>query len=165
MNKKIALFSIMLLGVIALAACGGPVQDGKYAKLAQCLTAKGVKFYGAFWCPHCQEQKAIFGDDMRYINYVECDARDPSAKPEECDAKGVKSYPTWFFPGQGNESGVHEPADLAKKVGCDLVNGTQQSTLQTAGTGLTTAQPGLAQSGLTQTPGAAAPVIPTQPLN
>jgi thiol-disulfide isomerase/thioredoxin len=120
-----------------------------------------VKFYGAFWCPHCQEQKAIFGDDMRYIDYVECDARDPAAKPEECAAKKVDRYPTWFFPGQGNETGLHEPIDLAKKVGCESTLGSQQTTSQTVtGSGLPTAQPGLTQSGLTQAPGAAAPLIP-----
>ena len=30
--------------------------------LAQCLTAKGVKMYGAYWCSHCQNQKKAFGD-------------------------------------------------------------------------------------------------------
>jgi glutaredoxin len=131
--KKIALFSLAFIVLVGLAACGGPVQDGKYAKLAQCLTSKGVKLFGAFWCPHCLDQKAIFGDDMRYVDYVECDVRDPSAKPEECAAKNVDRYPTWFFPGQGNETGLHQPEDLAKKVGCEAALGLQ-STSQSLGT-------------------------------
>ena len=28
---------------------------------AQCLTSKGMKMYGAWWCPHCAEQKESFG--------------------------------------------------------------------------------------------------------
>jgi hypothetical protein len=135
MKKKIVLFALVLISLAALASCASaPPKDGQYAKLAQCLTSKGVKFYGAFWCPHCAEQKAIFGDDLRYITYVECDPRDPTSKPDECAAKGVKAYPTWFFPGQGTETGVHQPADLAKKVGCESTLGLPPGTEQTSGT-------------------------------
>jgi hypothetical protein len=29
--------------------------------LAQHLLASGAKFYGAYWCSHCQKQKSLFG--------------------------------------------------------------------------------------------------------
>ena len=29
--------------------------------LTQHLKQVGAKMYGAFWCPHCQEQKQLFG--------------------------------------------------------------------------------------------------------
>lgn len=28
--------------------------------------------YGSVNCPHCQKQKAMFGDSFQYVTYVEC---------------------------------------------------------------------------------------------
>ena len=28
--------------------------------------------YGLYWCPHCIEQKEMFGDAFHYVPYVEC---------------------------------------------------------------------------------------------
>jgi len=47
-------------------------KPGEYDVLAQCLTDKGVKEYGAYWCPHCQKQKKDFGNSFRKITYIEC---------------------------------------------------------------------------------------------
>ena len=41
--------------------------------LARRLKAAGAKMYGAFWCSHCQEQKAEFGAAAQAdLPYVEC---------------------------------------------------------------------------------------------
>ena len=120
--KKIIAISIVVISIFSiflLGGCKGEPVDGEYKELAQCLTDKGVKFYGAFWCKFCKDQKRIFGDDMRYINYVECDARGDDANPEECAEIGVKSYPTWYFPGQDLETGVQQPETLARKTNCE----------------------------------------------
>ena len=39
---------------------------------AQCLKEEGAVFYGAFWCPHCQRTKAMFGSAAASLPYVEC---------------------------------------------------------------------------------------------
>jgi len=58
---------------------------------AKCLTSKGLTMYGAVWCPHCKDQKALFGDSFKYVNYVEC-----PDNTELCLAKGIQGYPTWI---------------------------------------------------------------------
>jgi len=58
---------------------------------AKCLTDKGWVMYGAVWCSHCKEQKALFGDSFQYIKYVECPDNE-----QLCLAKGVNGYPTWI---------------------------------------------------------------------
>ncbi len=116
----LSLFSILLLG-----ACKGEPVDGQYAELAQCLSDKGVKMYGAFWCPHCAEQKELFGDDFRYVTYVECDDRDPAGDSEACREAGVQNYPTWIFPGQEREVGTKEPEFLGKKANCEVPGMTE----------------------------------------
>lgn len=90
-----------------------------YDSLAKCLTTKGVKFYGAYWCPHCANQKALFGDAARYLPYIEC--ADP-ANPQEvnaiCKDNGVTGYPTWVFPGGKRLSGEVPLKNLAEESGC-----------------------------------------------
>ena len=35
------------------------------------MASKQVKMYGAYWCPHCAEQKEVLGSSYRFV-YVEC---------------------------------------------------------------------------------------------
>lgn len=45
--------------------------------LAKHLTQFGAIFYGAFWCPHCHEEKQLFDKEpVQYITYVECSTPD-----------------------------------------------------------------------------------------
>jgi glutaredoxin len=70
--------------------------------LARHLKATGAKMYGAYWCPHCQHQKELFGQSTfnRYINYIECDPRGEKAKPNLCKAAKIEAYPTWEINGK-----------------------------------------------------------------
>ncbi|BAZ29494.1 vitamin K epoxide reductase [Cylindrospermum sp. NIES-4074] len=89
--------------------------------LAQHLVNIGAKEYVAFWCPHCHEQKLIFGKEAyKIINdnevKVECAPQSPKAKPQLCQAAQIKSYPTWIIKGQ-TYSGVQNLDELAKVSG------------------------------------------------
>ncbi|MBU0546242.1 hypothetical protein KKA13_03240 [Patescibacteria group bacterium] len=119
--KKIFAASILLF--VFLAGCNVQPKDGEYAAMAQCLTGKGVKYYGTFWCPNCANQKKMFGDDFRYITYIECDPRGENGDPEACRAAGIDRYPTWVFPGQDPTIGTTAPEVLAKKANCDVTAG------------------------------------------
>ncbi len=60
--------------------------------------------YGAFWCPHCEAQKELFGPALDNVPYVECDPGGESPQPQLCQDKGIQGYPTWeidgeFYPG------------------------------------------------------------------
>lgn len=127
-KKIIALVILTAASLAILSGCqNGPPRDGQYAQLAQCLNEKGVKFYGTFWCHFCKKQKEIFGDDFRYIAYVECDDRDENGDAQACLDAGITSYPSWFFPGQGVEVGVQQPGDLAKKANCESALPAEES--------------------------------------
>lgn len=73
------------------------------AGLARHLAASGVKFYGAYWCPHCSDQKALFGQAATLLPYVECDARSPEGQPGVCAAAGIRAFPTWDISGRRYE--------------------------------------------------------------
>lgn len=113
--------------VIALLIVGGlgwtmyaKTLPGKYDGLAQCLTEKGAKFYGAFWCPHCQDQKKAFGNSAELLPYVECSNPDGKSQTQICIDKQVQQYPTWEFADGSRVTGQKSPAELAEKTGCTL---------------------------------------------
>lgn len=112
--KYLAIISTLLV----LAGCGGPAAPGKYADVAKCLTEKGVIMYGAYWCPHCANQKKAFGSDFQFIKYQECDPKGVGGDKAACVKAGVSSYPTWGFPGQGNLVGEQSVAELANLANC-----------------------------------------------
>lgn len=75
-------------------------EDPWVRGLAEHLTKTNAKFYGAYWCPHCVEQKELFGASVKRIPYVECSPSGPSApQATECKEKGIKGYPTWIING------------------------------------------------------------------
>ncbi len=70
-------------------------------ELAKHLTAIGAKKYGAFWCPHCYEQKQLFGKEaFKNINYIECAEGGKNPQRQACLAAGVKSFPSWEINGK-----------------------------------------------------------------
>ena len=113
-QKKVGL--IFLLAGILSSGCSNPGID----KLANCLTANGVKMYGAFWCPHCASQKEMFGSAYRKIDYVECSLPDRSGQTQICKDENIESYPTWEFKDKSKLTGEQTLEALAKKSGCEL---------------------------------------------
>jgi thiol-disulfide isomerase/thioredoxin len=99
MNIKNLLILAALIIVLAIGySYWQKSQPGKLDTFAQCLSDKGVKFYGAFWCPHCQAQKALFGNSKDKLPYVECSNPDAKSQTQICIDKKIESYPTWSFP-------------------------------------------------------------------
>jgi uncharacterized membrane protein len=65
--------------------------------LATHLKTSGARFFGASWCPHCQEQKTLFGAAAKYLPYVECSPHGPRApQATDCLAHNITGYPTWI---------------------------------------------------------------------
>ncbi len=78
----------------------GP-EDPWIRSLAEHLSKSDVKFYGASWCPHCADQKKMFGSSVTRIPYVECSPGGPQApQAQVCKDKNIESYPTWIINGQ-----------------------------------------------------------------
>jgi thiol-disulfide isomerase/thioredoxin len=86
--------------------------------LAKHLAKKGVKLYGAYWCPHCYEQKQLFGKQAwAIVPHIECaeDAKD-NPQPKVCTKAGIKGFPTWKIGGK-LDAGVKKLAELGKLTG------------------------------------------------
>lgn len=92
-------------------------DDPQLRALAQHLAKIDAKFYGASWCPHCKEQKKIFGASADRLPYVECSLQGPRGPQAPiCKTMNIQSYPTWIVNGRRHE-GVLMPEELAKLSG------------------------------------------------
>jgi hypothetical protein len=94
----------------------------KYDSFARCLRDRGLKMYGAWWCPHCQDQKEKFAASFEYAPYIECGIKgDPKGQNPQCKEDGIKHYPTWQFPPTGERvERVFELQELSDRTGCPL---------------------------------------------
>ena len=108
----LAVAVLVPFGAAFIFAMPSQVGGGSEAALARHLRESGAIMYGAYWCPHCQEQKALFGDAARDLPYVECDPNGVNARPDLCEKAGVKAFPTWVIGGQRRE-GVQSLSALA----------------------------------------------------
>jgi thiol-disulfide isomerase/thioredoxin len=125
----VSVIIILVLGVAGMAilraksnnTAAGP---GKYDQFATCLKDQGATFYGAFWCPHCQAQKKLFGSSAKLLPYVECSTSDGNGQTQVCIDKKIESYPTWEL-----KDGTRIPTEnsagvtletLAAKTSCTL---------------------------------------------
>lgn len=86
--------------------------------LAEHLTQSGATMYAAYWCPHCFNQKQLFGKEaVSRLNYVECAEDGKGAQPGLCKAEGVQGYPTWKINGQALPIGAKTLQELADVSG------------------------------------------------
>lgn len=117
-----ALYVVLASVLLVLAGCTIE-SPGKLDAFAKCLTDNGIKMYGAYWCPHCLNQKKMFGSSFQYINYVECSLPNKAGQTEICNKVGIQSYPTWGFKDGRRVEGELTLADLSENSGCsaDLV--------------------------------------------
>jgi hypothetical protein len=132
MEKKytlliIGLTIILLGGIVAFGIWrAGNVPD--YTPLAQCMKDAGAKFYGAFWCPHCQATKKLFGKGASALPYIECSAPNTQDQLPICNEAGIKGYPTWVFADGSRLTGEQTLETLAERTNCPITQAVQSTS-------------------------------------
>lgn len=111
---------IIVVGLLGFWMWWDNSQPGKLDDFTKCLGEKGLKFYGAFWCSHCESQKDLFGKSKKYLPYIECSAPDSKSQLEVCRDAKIKVYPTWEFTDGSREEGELSLEKLSEKSGCAL---------------------------------------------
>lgn len=116
--KNLIIMLIVIVGFVLIAAILLPAKgpaSGAYDNFAKCLAESGAVMYGAYWCPHCQNEKKAFGDSFRFVPYVEC-----TEEVQKCIAAGIEGYPTWILPGNVRLEGEQGLQKLSAESGCPL---------------------------------------------
>jgi uncharacterized membrane protein/glutaredoxin len=85
--------------------------------LAEHLTSTGAAMYTAYWCPHCHDQKQLFGKEAAAkLRIVECAPDGRNSQKSLCDSKNIEGFPSWEINGT-IDSGVKPLARLAELSG------------------------------------------------
>ena len=116
----IIIISVFVVGFFATLWINSQRQPGKFDEFAKCLGENGAIFYGTFWCPHCQNQKKMFGKSAKYLPYVECSTPNGQSQLAVCKNKNIESYPTWEFSDNSRLSGEVSLTKLSEKTSCQL---------------------------------------------
>lgn len=121
MKKQITIvIAVLVLVLVGAFFARKNTAPGQYDTFATCIKDSGATFFGAFWCPHCREQKAMFGNSARLLPYTECSTPDGQNQTAVCKENNISSYPTWQFANGERSNGTLPLADLAQKTGCEL---------------------------------------------
>ncbi|MBM5798277.1 MAG: vitamin K epoxide reductase family protein [Cyanobacteria bacterium K_Offshore_0m_m2_072] len=108
----------------ALSTKGAPIpvtsiSTPSTVALAEKLTASGAVMYSAYWCPHCHEQKQLFGKEATAkLKVIECAPDGQNSQAALCQQKKIEGFPSWEINGQ-LDSGVKPLQKLANLVGYD----------------------------------------------
>ena len=128
MKNTYLMFGVLIVAIVAVlfyVRSDKTTEASPYDEFAQCLTDSGAKFYGAFWCPHCNDQKALFGSAVKHLPYIECSSPDGEQQLQKCIDANITGYPTWEFATGERQTGLVPLEELALKTNCSLPAVTQ----------------------------------------
>lgn len=119
-KSKFIIFIFLVVIIVGGLGVYANSQPGKLDDFAMCIEKSGAKFYGTFWCSHCQNQKRAFGSSQKYLPYIECSTPDGRNQEQICKEAGIEGYPTWVFVDGSQLSGEQSLETLANKTQCIL---------------------------------------------
>ena len=119
-QKALLTWGFLIVAIFSGVAFMQMAQEKDLAPIAKCITESGAKFYGAYWCPHCADQKAMFGAAVKFLPYIECASPTGDGQNPVCTSAGVESYPTWIFADGELITGTIPIDVLAVKAGCSV---------------------------------------------
>ena len=119
-TRKIVTGVLIVAAFAAVIYLGLRKRGNRLDGFAKCLAAKQVKMYGAYWCPHCAEQKEMFEASFQFVPYVECGVPGSREEAASCKDAGIKHFPTWQFADGERREGTQPLQSLSAKTGCNL---------------------------------------------
>lgn len=119
-TRKIVTGVLIVAAFAAVIYLGLRKRGNRLDGFAKCVATKQVKMYGAYWCPHCAEQKEMFEASFQFVPYVECGVPGSREEAASCKDAGIKHFPTWQFADGERREGTQPLVALGTKTGCSL---------------------------------------------
>jgi hypothetical protein len=117
---KIAIVVVVVAIIAGLLWFLRHKHTSRLETFARCLSDKGAKMYGLFWCEHCAAQKEMFGSSFQYAPYIECGIKGSRSISPVCTQANIKHFPTWEFADGSRIEGAQPLEFLAQTTGCSL---------------------------------------------
>ncbi len=97
---------VLIFCLIFVSGCSKIID----AETAECIGSKSL-LYVREGCPACENQKALFGENFKYVNIVDC-----KYDFEKC--LSIQYVPTWDFGNGRIVTGALSSNDLKDITGC-----------------------------------------------
>jgi len=95
------------------------VSSKQKINFAKYLSDNNIVMYSAYWCPHCNDQKQLFGKKaVEELTIIECAKDGKNNKYKFCQAKGIEGFPSWEINNQ-IYSGTMNLNELAEMTNYD----------------------------------------------
>jgi hypothetical protein len=120
LRRKIVTAVLIVAAFAAVIYLALRKRGSRFDTFAKCVASKQARMYGAYWCPHCLEQKEMFESSFQYVPYVECGVPGSRDEAAACKDAGIKHFPTWQFADGERREGTQPLPALGAKTGCDL---------------------------------------------
>src|SRR6266853_3552810 len=104
--RKIVTAMLIVAAFALVIYLGLRKRGNRLDAFAKCLAVKQAKMYGAYWCPHCADQKEMFESSFRHVPYVECGVPGSRNEAQVCKDAGIAHFPTWQFADGKREEGT-----------------------------------------------------------
>ena len=76
-------------------------SSSRALKIGEEMKELNTRFFGAYWCSHCYDQKQRMGREaMMNVQYIECSPEGLNSQTSICKERGVPGYPTWEIGGE-----------------------------------------------------------------
>ena len=86
-------------------------------EFAKFLNENRIIMYSAYWCPHCHDQKQLFGKKAtEELTIIECAKDGIDNQYELCEQKGIEGFPSWEI-NNNIYSGTRDLQELANMAG------------------------------------------------
>ena len=92
-------------------------SSSQKVKFAKFLSENNIKMYSAYWCPHCHDQKQLFGETaVKELTVIECAQDGKDNQYQLCQEKQIEGFPSWEI-NDKIYSGVMDLNDLSIMTG------------------------------------------------
>jgi len=72
------------------------VSSKEKVDFAKYLSNNKIVMYSAYWCPHCTDQKQLFGKEAaEELIIIECAKDGKNNQYKLCQEKGIEAFPSW----------------------------------------------------------------------
>ena len=119
-RRPASMVPLIALVVFVFSSTAGSAEPSTLDAFAKCLAERKATMYGSFLCPHCDDQRKLFGSSFRHVPYVECSVRGSRQMTFPCIAAQIRYTPTWIFEDGERRVGLQSLKTLSERTGCQL---------------------------------------------